>query len=115
MVMVTVVHSCGMWKRQQEWQKEKTVDDSTENLTLYYANSTWTDLSPEVVTRDQLVTTENLIDTVMNALMDSGEMTDKQVRFLRALRTRDIHMTVRQLSILCSTLTGRPLTHMRWC
>ena len=79
MVMVTVVVLVACGSDSKSGRKKKTVDDSTENLTLYYANSTWTDLFPEVVTRDQLVTTENLIDTVMNALMDSGEMTDKQV------------------------------------
>ena len=89
MAAVVILVACG--SDSKNGRKKNSADNSDENLTLYYANSTWTDLFPEVFTRDQLVTTENLIDTVMNALMD------------------------RRRSILCSTLTGRPLTHMRWC
>ena len=77
MAAVVILVACG--SDSKNGRKKNPADNSDENLTLYYANSTWTDLFPEVFTRDQLVTTENLIDTVMNALMDSGEMTDKQV------------------------------------
>ena len=58
MAAVVILVACG--SDSKNGRKKNSADNSDENLTLYYANSTWTDLFPEVFTRDQLVTTENL-------------------------------------------------------
>lgn len=46
MAAVVILVACG--SDSKNGRKKNPADNSDENLTLYYANSTWTDLFPEV-------------------------------------------------------------------
>ena len=45
MAAVVILVACG--SDSKNGRKKNPADNSDENLTLYYANSTWTDLFPE--------------------------------------------------------------------
>ena len=44
MAAVVILVACG--SDSKNGRKKNSADNSDENLTLYYANSTWTDLFP---------------------------------------------------------------------
>lgn len=52
--------------------------ESGDGIYLYYANSEWSGYNPQKLDTDQLATAENLIDTVMTALLEDSSAVSAQ-------------------------------------
>lgn len=58
----------------QDNKKDDGQDAATgDGVLLYYVNGEWSGFNPQSTAQDQLATVENLIDTVMTALLEGGE------------------------------------------
>lgn len=63
----------GCGDASEEEEETENVSGDTDAYTVYYMNDDWTDFVEESINIDQLESTENIIDKLMNALITEGE------------------------------------------